>query len=217
MTIVTLTDIHGSDRYLEACAHELARADLVVIAGDITNFGGRQEAAPIIEKIRGYNEAIVAVTGNCDNPDVEDYLDSEGLNIGARNRVVGGIWFAGLGGSLPGPAPTPNTFSEEELAALLERAAVGLSDPFILVSHQPAAHTRTDLVLGMRHVGSASVRSFIERTAPLVCFSGHIHEAIGTDSIGRTHLVNPGPFRSGKFAKAEVDGSGRVVIELRQL
>jgi len=217
MRVLTLTDIHGSDRYIEACAHELARADLVIIAGDITNFGGRREAAPIIDKIRRYNEAVVAVTGNCDNPEIEDYLDEEGLNIGARNRVIGGISFAGLGGSLPGPAHTPNTYGEEELAALLDRAAVGLTDPFILVSHQPAVNTRTDLVLGMRHVGSASVRSFIERTAPLVCFSGHIHESIGTDTIGRTQLVNPGPFRSGKFAMAVIGSAGEVEIELGQL
>lgn len=217
MVVLTLTDIHGSGRYLEACARALAQADLVIIAGDITNFGGRREAIPIIDKIRSYNEAVIAVTGNCDDPEIEDYLDAEGLNIGGRSRVIGGICFAGLGGSLPGPAPTPNTHTEEELAVLLEQAAVGLTDPFVLVSHQPAVNTRTDLALGVRHVGSASVRSFIERTAPLVCFSGHIHESIGTDLIGRTRLVNPGPFRSGKFAKTNFSSDGAVDIELGQL
>ncbi len=213
MVILTLTDIHGSDRYIEACAHELRSADLVILAGDITNFGGRREAAAIVDTIRRYNPAILAVCGNCDMPEVEDYLDEEGLNIAARNRMVGGIGFCGLGGSLPGPAPTPNTHTEEEIAALLEQAAAGLREPFILVSHQPAFGTRTDLVRRTRHVGSASVRAFIERTEPLACFSGHIHESIGTDTLGRTQLANPGPFRSGRFARVVI-GNG---VEIKLL
>jgi Icc-related predicted phosphoesterase len=38
-----------------------------------------------------------------------------------------------------------------------------------------------------------------------LCFTGHIHEGIGIDRIGRTVIVNPGPFRSGHYAYAEIN------------
>jgi Icc-related predicted phosphoesterase len=37
---------------------------------------------------------------------------------------------------------------------------------------------------------------------PLICFTGHIHEARGIDAIGRTKLINPGPLREGGYAYA---------------
>ena len=76
----------------------------------------------------------------------------------------------------------------------------------VLVTHQPAWGTDVDLQASTRHVGSRSVRLFIEDYQPILAVSGHIHEAYGTDLIGSTLLVNPGPFRNGRYATIDIDG-----------
>ena len=50
MIIVALADIHGGLDYLPAISSELEAADLVLIAGDITNFGGADEAERILSR-----------------------------------------------------------------------------------------------------------------------------------------------------------------------
>ncbi len=68
-----------------------------------------------------------------------------------------------------------------------------------MVSHQPPYDTINDQVSPGVHVGSNSIRKFIEEHQPLVCFSGHIHEGTGIDHIGNTAIVNPGSGRQGKL------------------
>lgn len=217
MKIIALTDIHAKPDAANAIAAELRAADLVLLPGDLTNFGRRDDAVRVVDAIRAHNPKVLAVMGNCDRRDVEQYLSDEGLCLHRRHQIVGGVVFAGLGGSLPCPVRTLNEWSEEEIAehldAALEGAPVGV--PLVLVSHQPARDTVTDLVSTGLHVGSTAVREFIERRKPLLCFSGHIHEAQGTDHIGVTTLVNPGPFMEGHYAWAEIAG-GACRVEIRQ-
>ena len=217
MNIVALTDIHGNISTIERLAAPLAEADVVLLTGDLTHFGGADDVARVLAAVREHNRSVLAVAGNCDQPAVAEWLQLEGISLHGRHEVIEGVAFLGLGGSLPAPGRTPNEFTDDELAACLDAAAEGLSDelPCVLVSHQPPLDTALDMVRGGRHVGSASVRRFIERRRPLVCFTGHIHEAAGTDSLGSTQMVNPGPARGGRYAYAEVTGRLEV-LEIRQ-
>jgi len=215
--IIALTDIHGKTQAVDLIAGDLAAADIVLLPGDLTMFGGRDDAARVVDAVRKHNPKVLAVMGNCDRPEVEQFLVGEDLSIHRGSRVIDGVVFAGLGGSLPCPVPTLNEWSEgqiaEHLEAAMEGAPAGL--PIVLMSHQPAKDTVTDRIhLGL-HVGSTSVRAFIERRAPVLCFSGHIHEAQGTDRIGATTLVNPGPFMDGRYVWAELDGDG-CRVEIRR-
>ena len=55
---------------------------------------------------------------------------------------------------------------------------------------------------------------FIERARPALCLTGHIHESAGTDRIGDTVIVNPGPFRHGRYAMCTLEnGSVTCTIE----
>ncbi|MHC5034601.1 MAG: metallophosphoesterase [Planctomycetota bacterium] len=216
MIIVALTDIHGRIERLGDLAEALAEADVVLLTGDLTHFGGRADAARAVEAVRKHTAQVLAVAGNCDHQDVAAYLAEEGISLDCRHVVIDGVAFLGVGGSLPCPGRTPNEFSEDELAAFLQEAAEGLPRdlPWVLVSHQPPDDTAVDRVHSGAHVGSRSVRRFIEDFQPLVCFTGHIHEAAGTDTIGRTKIVNPGPVHMGGYACAEV--TDRLVeVELR--
>ena len=216
MRIVALVDIHGKLGHLESIADELGKADLVLLPGDITMFGHREAAEEIVGAVGRYCDRILAVMGNCDYPEVEAYLEEEGMCLHRRHIVVDGITFVGLGGSLPCPIPTLNEWSEETVAEHLAAAANGLPEnaEVVLVSHQPASNTKVDLAGNDQHVGSTAVRAFIEKYQPVVCFSGHIHEATGIDSIGATQLIKPGPFMDGGYAVAEI-GPGLKSLEAR--
>lgn len=217
MKIIALTDIHGRVQAADLIANDLKSADLVILPGDLTTFGKREEAAQIVDTVRKYNPNVLAVMGNCDYPEVEQYLNDEGLCIHRDHRRVNGVIFAGLGGSLKCPIPTLNEWTEEQVAEHLEAAVKGAPAdvPLVLVSHQPARNTITDLAANGGHVGSTAVREFIELRKPILCLSGHIHEAQGTDSIGPTTLVNPGPFMEGRYAVAEIDGD-QCRVEIRR-
>jgi len=217
MIVVAVTDVHGHAAALDAVGEALSAADLVLLGGDLTHFGHRDDAARVVEAVRRHNPRLLAVAGNCDHPDVAAYLDDEGIGLHGAHCVVEGVAFLGVGGSLPCPVHTPNQLSEQELAALLSAAADGLDPalPWVLLSHQPPRDTAVDVVRGGMHVGSRSVREFILLHEPLVCFTGHIHEAAGTDTLGRTRLANPGPVRGGGYAWAEIGRHGEAAVLVR--
>lgn len=217
MKLAVLTDIHAKVEAASKIAEDLRAADWVLLPGDLTMFGREKDAARILDAVRAHNENVLAVMGNCDYPEVEAYLREQGVCLHRGHQVIDGVAFVGLGGSLPCPVPTQNEWSEGQIAGHLEAAVQGLDDaaPMVLVSHQPPKDTVVDLAGIGQHVGSEAVRGFIERRTPLVCFSGHIHEAEGKDTIGRTLVVNPGPFMEGRYAVAAIDGEA-VKVDLRR-
>ena len=206
MIIILLADIHGCLDYLSNICDEVTNADLVLIAGDITDFGCRGQAKKILSAIEKYNSRILAVPGNCDRPGVDEYLSERGMSLNCNCAKVGEITFLGIGGSLPCPGHTPNESPEENFESHLDKIALKIPSDgrVVFVSHQPAWGTGVDLA-GNRHSGSRTIRAFIEINQPLLALSGHIHEAGGVDSIGRTKLVNPGPFRNGLYAYIELN------------
>ncbi|MBT3311510.1 MAG: YfcE family phosphodiesterase [Desulfobacterales bacterium] len=207
MNIIGLADIHGNLSQIDEISDQLSKADLVLLIGDITNFGRADDVKEVIEKVRKKASGIVAVSGNCDFPEVDDYLNSENLNFHGNSRIVDGICFVGVGGSLVTPFKTPNEISEDDFKSHLDEAMSGfpVENPLILVSHQPPFQTSCDVLSSGDHVGSKSVRHFIEDYKPLACFTGHIHESRSIDKIGMTYVINPGPLWQGHYAVAEIN------------
>lgn len=205
MKIIALTDLHGRTAIFGRLEEQIRNADLVLLCGDITHFGNEAEAASVIGTLNTINPSVLAVSGNCDRSGVENYLHHENISLFGTIKIKDGISFAGMSGSLPCPGPTPNEYSEEEFEAILAGVNPPGDMPFILVSHQPPFGTVNDQVSPDTHVGSKSLRRFIEKTRPLVCFTGHIHEGIGKDYIGTTVVVNPGPAFIGVYALAEIE------------
>ena len=74
-----------------------------------------------------------------------------------------------------------------------------LSDPknTIYVIHAPPFGSKLDIITTGAHVGSKSVREFIEKEQPLLALHGHIHESpqmsgSWCDNIGNTICINVG-------------------------
>ncbi|HIJ70951.1 MAG TPA: hypothetical protein HPP87_06265 [Planctomycetes bacterium] len=201
MVIIALADIHADPTHLPQIAEQMAAADMVLLAGDITHFGEWAEADRIITEICKYNPNVLAVPGNCDRPGVNDYLANKGINLDCNRINRAGIPFIGLGGSLPCHGSTPNEMLDNDFTISLTalEKLLPADNKFVLVTHEPPADTAIDLS-GGEHIGSPALRSFIEKNPPLLAVSGHTHQAPGIDHIGRTTLVNPGPFKDGGFA-----------------
>ena len=165
MTVVHISDLHGNSSFIDVLADELEEADWVILSGDLTNFEGRHKAAEIITAFRRYNQNILAVPGNCDHRGVGEYLEEMNMSLDRTCRPGDGFNFCGVGGSLPCPGHTPTEYTEQEFMAALSGFAVGQDASMIYVFHQPPARTMVDRVSSGAHVGSESIRSFLE-TSP---------------------------------------------------
>lgn len=215
--IMGISDIHERLEYLQPLAAVFAAADLVLILGDLTQFGHRQQAAHVLASIRQANPRVLAVPGNLDHPDVQDYLGEEGVSIHGTQRMAGEIGIAGVGGSSPTPFHTPFEFSEESLADLLAPALAAIAGARwrIAVSHTPPHRTRVDRVRFGLHAGSSAIRRLVLEHQPHLLLSGHIHEAAGEDRLGETRLLNPGPFYRGGYVWIEASAES-LAAEIRR-
>lgn len=204
-------DIHGNvDRLSEIDA--LAGARSVLISGDLTNNGDARTAGEVLEAVRMINPNVYAQYGNMDLPEVNVFLDAQGLNLHARTRVLDpgdasapAVGVIGLGASTPTPFGTPSEYPDSQMAAWLENAAEQAQGfpLLILVTHTPPFDTATDRLSFGQHVGSPAVRAFIEKRQPDICLTGHIHESQAVDTIGKTVIVNPGALADGGYARIE--------------
>lgn len=198
---------------------EVAGAAGILVSGDLTIKGDAADAKPVLDTLRRAGPVVLAQIGNMDRAGVDAYLTEEGVNIHATGRVTPeGVGIFGVGWSTPTPFGTPSEASEERIAAWLDaaHAAVAGCRHLLLVCHTPPHGTATDVVGGGVHVGSAAVRTFIERVQPEVCLTGHIHEARATDVIGQTRIVNPGALSGGGYARVRL-AEGRLTASLSSL
>ncbi len=218
MRIVSIGDIHMSLRSIERLAAELRAAELVILSGDLTNFGGRDDADKVLAAVRRHVRQVLAVSGNLDQLEVIDFLRDEGISLHGESRRFGDLGIFGCGGSNRTPFHTPTELSDEEIGLLLERGYAGVAQaPHVLmVCHTPPAHTATDRISNGQHVGSPTVRAFIEAHQPAVCITGHIHESAAVDRIGRTVVVNAGAFRDGGYVVVDAGLNG-LAVELRNV
>jgi Icc-related predicted phosphoesterase len=215
MRIIAFGDIHMEYSNIEKITG-LSMADIVIITGDFTNFGEKEDASIVLDNIRRFNSKIYAVLGNMDKASVDSYLDELGINIHGKGVLLEDLGIFGVGGSNPTPFNTPTEFSEKELAYIANKAYqyVIQAPVKILVSHTPPLNTSTDLIDNGVHVGSAAIRKFIEEKQPDFCFTGHIHESRGEDRIGHTLILNPGMLKDMGWIELNRQHDGSYIARL---
>jgi Icc-related predicted phosphoesterase len=201
MNIMAFGDIHEYVHTLKTIEAPLHHADLILVTGDITRWRGPHTAAKVLAAIKHYNTNILAQVGNTDSWDTHYYLNDLGINLHGQGHHFDDLGIFGVGGSNATPFYTPTEFSEEEIAAYLMAGYDMIKDAprKILIAHCPPYHTTVDRLYSGQHVGSTSVRQFIEAYQPDICISGHIHEAPGEDRLGNTLLLNPGMLAQGGY------------------
>lgn len=216
MKILAIADLHGDKEGVKNIEKFLEKNyDVLIIAGDITQFGPATRGKEIIDKLESKDIRILSMPGNCDPKNVLSILEERDVDLHLKSVKLGEFTFVGLGGSNPTPFDTPFELSEEKIKENLDPLSRGTGDKWVLISHAPPYNTTADLTSDNVHAGSKSVRQIIEGREPQLNICAHIHEARGIDNIGLTKVVNPGAITEGYAAEVEIEETIEVnLIEL---
>ncbi len=212
MRILAFTDIHGSYSTVEEILfREFAGKgfDVVILGGDITTHGTPAEARDAVTRFQKFGKPVLTVAGNMDPINLEETFSVLGGSINACGKSISDAGFFGVSGAPHSFLRTPYEISEEEI---LRRAEAGWNDVKsarwkIFVPHTPPFNTNVDKVFAGKHVGSTSVKKFIEEKQPAVVVCGHIHEARGTDTIGKSFIINCGQAGKGLYGVITIENA----------
>jgi Icc-related predicted phosphoesterase len=213
--IAYVVDVHDRFDSVPTAMAQMDAVDLLIVGGDITTGGGPEDAERAIESWRPLAPHLLALAGNMDSAAIDARLVEAGVSLDARGFVFGEVGVFGVSAAPRSPLRTPYELSDDELERRIDRglAAVEASRVRIFCPHAPPARTACDRLRSGEHVGSEVIRTFVERAQPDVVLCGHIHESRGSDEIGRSLVVNPGPVLAGHYAIVDVDGELSVQLD----
>jgi len=206
MRLLLLSDLHGDSARTRSILSKAGELDLILVAGDLTEFGGARELDEILSVFGGLLPKLVAIPGNCDRRAARERLAELGISADGRLVERGGLLVAGVGGGSLRSGLTPYERREDELSAALETALAeaGRRAPLLVLSHQPPKGTGADERHGTA-VGSSSLRALLDASAPLLWACGHIHESHCARRLGPSLVVNPGPANRGRYAILRIE------------
>ncbi|MGQ9543736.1 MAG: metallophosphoesterase family protein [Candidatus Bathyarchaeia archaeon] len=214
MMLIALSDIHKSEVAVSAARTIInrERPDLILVAGDISH-NDLEDALRLLKILGETGAPTFFVPGNMDSPRLSTWRGESPRNLHGDYVDFRGYSIVGLGGSINTPFKTPFEFNELEASEILR----GISSRYdgeklILLTHCPPKGTKTDVTRFGVHAGSQSVREFVEKKSPILVICGHIHEAQGTDMLGGSFIVNPGPAYHGDYARITLNEE--VYVEL---
>jgi Icc-related predicted phosphoesterase len=213
MKILAISDPHGDYSKIKKIIEKAGDFDLVVVVGDITNYGPDEKVNELAEM---FDKPVLAIPGNCDQKSILKALEnSKAVNLHGKAEQIGNIRFIGLGGSNPTPFNTPFELSEEEIENALEGMVCSAENSkecgtIVLLTHAPPHGARDELPFG--HVGSKAIQKFLDRVDLIVC--GHIHEAKGMEKVGKTVVVNPGEACKGSCALITIEEAENKPVEV---
>ncbi len=211
MRLLFFTDVHGSEPALKWVERSAGAFDAVLVGGDVTHRGRLEFAGRFFNMLGRLKIPVLFVLGNADSQDLK--ISRNLISIHGKTWQLGPMMVGGLGGSNLTPFRTPFEIPDEEAGRILE----SMGRVSALVSHCPPYDTKCDTTPSEENVGSRPVRSFVEKTSPDIVLSGHVHEARGTDRIGRTIVANPGALMFGNYAIVDTSGTLRVELKNEEL
>ena len=187
MNILAFTDPHFDEKISSKLISRAKKADVVVCAGDFTNFGRNFDK--IIKDFDKFEKPTIIVPGNHEEGEDFKLITNKQVKfLHKKSIVIGDYLFFGYG---------YGGFSEkykdlEKLIPKLKEKAKGKK--VIFVTHPPIYGTSTDFVDWAGHVGNKSALKLIKEIKPMLVICGHIEENSGQiDNVEKTIVVNPGP------------------------
>ncbi|HLC77086.1 MAG TPA: metallophosphoesterase [archaeon] len=187
MKILATSDIHGNEEAVKKLANDAQKdgADLVIIAGDISDFDETPNGmiGPFLKK----NKKVAFVMGNHESPGTDEFLVEKYkiTNLQGYSFMVGDVGFFGCGGANIGI----NFMSEEQMHYYLAMGFkyIQKAKKKVMVTH---VHPSGSKVEKFSFPGSAAVTHAIYQFKPDVHICGHIHEMEGfEEQIGKTKVV----------------------------
>lgn len=199
MRIAATADIHFSpqsyDRIREPLSRVRDEADVLVIAGDLTNYGKPEEMHSLLNALVRLRIPIVAVLGNhdyesCQEQELMRLMTDEGIKVlDGSSYERDGVGFAGAKGFIGGFGRGVLTaFGEKEIKAFvqasidetmkLERALSMLRTPkIVIVTHYaPISETVNGEPMEIwPYLGSSRLSEVIDRHGAVLALHGHAH------------------------------------------
>jgi uncharacterized protein len=214
--ILVLSDIHGRLDSLRSVLADNRDIALVLVAGDLTNFGGFDAAKAVIEELETLagNPPIALVPGNCDPLPARKAMEASGYCLDGHFKSFGFCGVAGAGGGLRRAGITSFERTENELRDSLTRALgeslpAASPSPLIVMTHCPPYGTNADRIRET-HAGSVTFADLMLAWTPALWVCGHIHESRCISREDGILVVNPGPCALGRFAVVEIkEGRGQ--------
>jgi Icc-related predicted phosphoesterase len=206
MIIYATVNIHGSPKRISLITNNIneLKPDILVVAGDITNY---TNAVSVITQLNDLPIPVLAIRGNTDLSRVENLLDiyPNTASLHFKQIARAGVHFTGIGGTIPVPFSSRICLKEKRALNKLESL---MNNTTILVFHTPPRWAR-DEVMGRFSAGSKNLYEFVKKNQPNVVICGHIHEQTGITSIGKTLIVNCSISKHCSGALIEYQKGGR--------
>jgi uncharacterized protein len=194
LKILAASDFHGMNIVSRDLAKraEKEKVDLIIIAGDILDFGeyAKNMIKPFIDK----KMPVLFVPGNHDSPEaVENFIhDYNVRNIDGGYAIFGDDGFFGSGGSTNLPS-FPGYTTEKEVYYHLKTGFDKIKEvrKKIMVTHEHPSGSMIEEFSGIP--GSKSIAKALEKFQPDIHICGHIHPMEGfQERIGKTHVFSVG-------------------------
>ena len=210
MRALIVADLHYSLRQFDWLLKVAGDYDLVVIAGDLLDIAGHCELDVQIVVVMKYlarirhRTRLVVCSGNHDGDSrnaADEFIAAwlqevraEGLHVDGESFDLGEDLSEGLITVCPwwdGPVV------RDELERLLSLEAARAPGAWIWIHHAPPDRAAVSWT-GRRHEGDPFLSQLIERFAPAIVISGHLHNppfregGSWIDRVGGTWVLNPG-------------------------
>ncbi len=191
MKILAFVDVHGNKLFLNEIIERAKKEKphVIICAGDISNWG--QNLSSILSKINKIGILTLIIHGNHESKEEIKKLCPSFKSITYLHKSsykINEYIFFGYGGG--GFSLVDKEFEKtvKKFETIIKKES-----KVILITHAPPYNTTLDRLDHMGHLGSKSIRKFIEETQPVLSISGHLHENAGsTDKIKKTKIINPG-------------------------
>jgi Icc-related predicted phosphoesterase len=205
VTVAAIGDLHVTEtchnRYAKLFEEMSEAADVVALAGDLTNFGKAAEAEILAEDLRHCTVPVVAVLGNHDveageTEELVKILQGAGVTfLDEQATVVHGVGFAGVKGFLGG-------FGRGELGAFGEAAVkvfVDESSNEARKLENALRSLRTERVMAVLHY--APIRETVEgEPLEIFPFLGSSRLANAIDRFDNVKAVVHGHAHRGSYS-----------------
>jgi len=193
MKILAAADIHGSQYRLNLILSNVTKysPDIVIICGDITQFGPGEVATQFLNQIP---VETLALPGNIDPLEVNEAIDeSRATNVNMKIVKKHRFTFAGISG-----------VDERQTKEFAENYGKLIDEKIILITHVPPHGFQDRVFLGM-HSGSKELRKLVDNCHPRLVLCGHIHEDPGFTKIDDTVVVNCSLGKRGEGALITIE------------
>jgi Icc-related predicted phosphoesterase len=145
-----------------------------------------------IREMNSIGKPVLLIHGNHESSELTKLISKSCENITflhKTKKVINDVLFFGFGGE-------GFSYRTPEFEKLSKKFItwIAKANKAVMIIHQPPLDTKLDK-LGMEHVGNKSFKEFIKANNLKLVVCGHLHETFSkTDKVGKTKIINPGPY-----------------------